>query len=218
MRVGFISPHLDDAVWSCGGRIAALCQEGHEVVVHTVFTECGEETAIRHSEDDEALALLEATGERWGFIDARWRHIADAERRHRRTLELFLPPQPADLELIQPITSLLAGMTGYDLVYAPLAIGNHVDHRLVNLAVNQMPVPAPVRWYEDIPYRAGSGPAGLNQVYEPVDVEAWILAASAYRSQVQAMFSRASELVNHITAKPRSRHGLAEQPFWSRDN
>lgn len=215
MRVGFISPHLDDAVWSCGGRIAALRQEGHEVVVHTVFTECGEETATRRSEDDEALVLLDASAEHWGFIDARWRRRPDGQPQRRRTIELFLPPRPADLELVEPITGILTGLAGYDLLYAPLAVGGHVDHRLVNLAMEQIRVCVPVRWYEEIPYHAEAEPVGMQRGYEPVDAEAWIRAASAYRSQIGAMFSGASELVDHIHGKQRSRRGLTEQSFWS---
>lgn len=215
MRIAFISPHLDDAVWSCGGRIAALRQAGHAVVVHTVFTECGEETAVRHAEDDEALALLEVAAERWGLVDARWRRRPDGEPQHRRTIELFLPPGPADLELVEPITDLLAGLTGYDVLYAPLAVGNHVDHQLVHLAVDHMPTPIPIKWYEEIPYQARTEPVGLYRGYEPIDVEAWVRAAGAYRSQIRAMFSCTSELIEHITAKPRSRHGQAEQVFWS---
>ncbi|MHA1303522.1 MAG: PIG-L deacetylase family protein [Candidatus Heimdallarchaeaceae archaeon] len=34
----FLSPHLDDAVASCGGLIAKLVEQGNKVIVATFFT------------------------------------------------------------------------------------------------------------------------------------------------------------------------------------
>ena len=38
MRYFFISPHLDDAVLSCGGIIHFLVNEGHQVDIWTIFS------------------------------------------------------------------------------------------------------------------------------------------------------------------------------------
>ena len=45
-RAVFISPHLDDAVFSCGGRIAQLVKEG-PVLVFNIFTRYLSEVKIR---------------------------------------------------------------------------------------------------------------------------------------------------------------------------
>ncbi len=37
-RIAFVSPHLDDAVFSMGGLMAALAEEGHELHLITCFT------------------------------------------------------------------------------------------------------------------------------------------------------------------------------------
>ena len=75
-----LSPHLDDAAFSCGGTLAALAAEGWEVVVATLFTASVEAPtgfalacqtdkglpadadymAIRRAEDAEACRRLEA--------------------------------------------------------------------------------------------------------------------------------------------------------------
>lgn len=90
----FVSPHLDDAVLSCGNLMLELVRRGVPVTVVTVFTEAGEKPetfsvkaflrqcgvsdaralfAIRREED---RSVLEGIGARWehlGFPDAMWR-------------------------------------------------------------------------------------------------------------------------------------------------
>lgn len=92
-RVYFISPHLDDAVLSCGELITELSDK-IEVVVVNVFTEisegpltfsaraflkqCGKKDAKslfeeRKKEDKEALGSIGARVKSLGFVDAQWR-------------------------------------------------------------------------------------------------------------------------------------------------
>lgn len=89
----FVSPHLDDAILSCGNLIAAFKGKTNTRVV-TLFTEAGEgpETlsarmflkqcgipdaralfAARRREDEEVLNLVGATWQHLGFSDALWR-------------------------------------------------------------------------------------------------------------------------------------------------
>ncbi|SAK96023.1 LmbE family protein [Caballeronia arationis] len=81
-----ISPHFDDAVFSCGAWIAS----NSNAVVCTVFAGCPDTRVAtdwdhqcgfsdarqamreRIAEDDRALELLGATGERLNFLDAQY--------------------------------------------------------------------------------------------------------------------------------------------------
>lgn len=81
-----VSPHFDDAVFSCGTLLATHAG----AVVHTVFSgcpadrvttdwdrQCGFDNAAqamqeRAREDDRALHILGATPERGGFLDAQY--------------------------------------------------------------------------------------------------------------------------------------------------
>jgi LmbE family N-acetylglucosaminyl deacetylase len=91
----FISPHLDDAAFSCGGLISYLAKRT-KVNVITVFSEAGKEKhslsalayvkkcgysvtrikrfySLRRLEDKKALELVGAKVIHLGFIDALWR-------------------------------------------------------------------------------------------------------------------------------------------------
>jgi LmbE family N-acetylglucosaminyl deacetylase len=96
----FFSPHLDDAVLSCGGLIAFLARRT-DVRVVTIFTrcstdrntlsaraflkQCGVDDAntlfeMRRREDRDAIALSGAQAVHLGYTDALWRRIPDAGR------------------------------------------------------------------------------------------------------------------------------------------
>src|SRR5579872_2478636 len=83
--VGVVSPHLDDAVLSCGQLLGAR-PKSHLVTVFSsgpskvrplpdwdqmsgVFSPGDDVMAIRRQEDDEALSLMSGTGHRLGFWD-----------------------------------------------------------------------------------------------------------------------------------------------------
>lgn len=96
-RYLFVSPHLDDAVLSCGGFITKLVKAGNKVTIVTVFTEaeaifhsryttrnlhhCGLSStlspqdffALRRREDIAACNLLNTDFLHLGFSDAAWR-------------------------------------------------------------------------------------------------------------------------------------------------
>ena len=89
-----LSPHLDDAVFSCGGLLAALVDAGWDVTLATVFTATKlpasgfalacqidkglspdvDYMALRRAEDREAAAIL-------GIADVRHQDLAEAPHR-----------------------------------------------------------------------------------------------------------------------------------------
>jgi len=95
-----ISPHLDDAVFSAGGYIAALSDEGYDVTIMTCFTATVPEPrgfalacqldkglppevdymAIRRSEDEQACARVGARAIHLQLPEAPHRGYASAQQ------------------------------------------------------------------------------------------------------------------------------------------
>jgi LmbE family N-acetylglucosaminyl deacetylase len=172
----YLSPHLDDAVLSCGGCIWQQVQAGGRVLIVTVCagTPAPDEplspfaqelharwgfadpVAARREEDVAALTLLRAEGVYWPYVDCIYRRTAagcflcDSEE------ALFGEVHPADDALTAELTDrfqVLAQEQGIT-IYAPLAVGHHVDHQVVRRAVEGL---EGVVYYEDYPYAARPG-------------------------------------------------------------
>src|SRR5690348_1863487 len=73
----YLSPHLDDAVLSCGGTIAAQAAAGEEIVVLTLFNAASGDArgrwAERAEEDRRAAARLGFRAVHGGLPDAPFR-------------------------------------------------------------------------------------------------------------------------------------------------
>lgn len=161
------SPHLDDAVFSCGGTLATLAGAGWRVVVATVFTATvpnprgfalacqldkglGAEVdymALRRNEDLLATRTLGA--------EPLWLPFAEAPHRgYGAAPALFAAPRPDDgiaAELATAFAALVAAHRP-DLVLAPQAVGGHVDHVQVFRAVSDLRLEVPILWWRDFPY------------------------------------------------------------------
>ncbi|MFD0936889.1 PIG-L deacetylase family protein, partial [Methylobacterium trifolii] len=94
-----LSPHLDDAVFSCGGTLATLADAGWRVVMATLFTASVPEPrgfalacqldkglgpevdymALRRAEDLEAAGILGVATEHLPFREAPHRGYASAQ-------------------------------------------------------------------------------------------------------------------------------------------
>ncbi|MFE1600758.1 PIG-L deacetylase family protein [Methylobacterium sp. ID0610] len=162
-----LSPHLDDAAFSCGGTLAQLARRGWQVEVATLFTASvpdpagfalacqldkglGPEVdymALRRAEDAAACARLGAAA----------RHVPLREAPHRgygSAPALFGDLAPGDNvrpALADALRALLAE-TRPDLVLAPQAVGGHVDHVQLVLALRALVPERPVLWWRDFPY------------------------------------------------------------------
>ena len=164
----FLSPHLDDAVFSAGALIAA--QAPGAAVVATAFTATVRDPgafalacqtdkgipaevdymALRRAEDERACALLGAATEHLGFAEAPHRGYDSPEA-------LFAELSPRD-EVVDPLTARLRELIGERAPAAvcyPVGVGDHVDHRQLIAAVERLRPAFPglrwVRWY-DQPY------------------------------------------------------------------
>jgi LmbE family N-acetylglucosaminyl deacetylase len=223
-----LSPHYDDAALSCGGTIAHLSAAGEMVVVATIFggkpdgeqlspfartihsRPLAEDDLIdqRRAEERLALALLRAESRPGDFLDCIYRQDATSERwLYASEAALFGAVDPTDETLIEELTFCLAALApqpGQCVLYAPLAIGSHVDHQITQRSAAALQHHGyDVRYFEDYPYSIRD-PAGLESSLARLskrerwkchvvpltaaDVQVKIDAVLAYSSQLGVLF------------------------------
>jgi LmbE family N-acetylglucosaminyl deacetylase len=177
----YLSPHFDDAVYSCGGTIALQARQGKNPLITTVFAGipsskqffnlfalrvqrdmgvrfplwCNPHGIIRvrRNEDGIALAYLQATPLWLSYRDSIY-----------RGLPAYYTTYPALRQKLHPADGWIEEKLTQDLVavhqrlphltwYAPLGIGHHIDHQIVSAAARRLlKHGARVLFYEDFPY------------------------------------------------------------------
>ena len=178
----YLSPHLDDAVLSCGGAIHRHAAAGDPVLVVTFLTgeaaahgiagslppfallqhhywgDPPQPMALRRAEDVAALTLLKADWYHVGYLDAVYRADASGRWLYADLETLLGPAQPGD-PMVSAQADLLTQVLGFTrhatdvVVYAPLGVGRHVDHQIVHTAARQLiDRGCHVAFYEDYPY------------------------------------------------------------------
>jgi LmbE family N-acetylglucosaminyl deacetylase len=199
----YLSPHLDDAVLSCGALIHKQTQAGEKVVVITVcagnpppgpltpFTQslharwkltAAEAVASRRTEDVRALQVLGAEPVYLWVPDCIYRTSPAGEPVVKGEADLFGPLSPLDEPLVSQLATQIADLLPRwepAQVYAPLSIGRHVDHQLTRRAAEQLG--RPLIYVEDYPYAAknsaegdwGGLTRGLAPQRQPVGEDGW---------------------------------------------
>jgi LmbE family N-acetylglucosaminyl deacetylase len=260
MKHIYLSPHLDDAVLACGAAIHHQVQAGADVLAVTVFTADFEGTdlsafahrlhtewggtsrpyALRQAEDCAALTFLGANGSNLDYLDAVYRLAPDGEWLYPSVEAVFgevHPADPVNLGEARGLAEELARVLpppGGARIYAPLAVGHHVDHQITRTAA-QLLLEAghQVVFYEDYPYaeKPGALEAALSLTgpaewrmetigLSPEDVAAKVTALSYHRSQLAVLFDGAEAMPNRVWSFAATRspqNGLAERIWWPVD-
>lgn len=162
----YLSPHLDDAVYSCGGQMLLQRAENKRVLVITVFGNGSDrepgpagdrfrDFAERKREELAAMNLLD--------VDFLFLNLPDAlHRRHsaREVVRICLPFLPLAsrvteqhvLPTLEALSERLLAPSG--MLFFPLGVGSHPDHRLVFDAGRTLHARAKyaVCFYEDVAY------------------------------------------------------------------
>ncbi|WP_158611027.1 PIG-L deacetylase family protein [Aurantiacibacter spongiae] len=208
-RVLAISPHLDDAVFSAGGTLAAHADAGDVVTVVTCFTgsvanpagfalacqldkgldKDADYMALRRAEDVVACAA----------IGARCVHLPLLEAPHRgyeNAAALFGALKASD-DAIETVAEALRPVIARrrpDIIYGPCGVGGHVDHLAVREALARI-APGAVLW-EDFPYamREAAAPRGIERACLSDEIlERKTAAVLAYRSQIGFQFGSSED-------------------------
>jgi LmbE family N-acetylglucosaminyl deacetylase len=217
MRWIYLSPHLDDAVFSAGGLIYEQTQSGIPVeiwtfmcgdphlneyspfaqVLHHVwgFSSAEETVRKRREEDRLAASIVGAKAVHFDFLDCIYRRDANGEWLYS---EIAIPPKEADADYPSQIAEAIsARLLPDDVLVCQLALGSHVDHVLVRRAAELLG--KPLRYDIDVPYwcykphELEAKAAGMNEstvrITEP-SLTRWIEAALSYKSQFPALGER----------------------------
>jgi len=155
-KVLFLSPHLDDAVFSCATRILREVETGADVIVATIFSHARRRSpqwsdyVARREEDRRALHRLGARPRWLGLLDAPWRN--PFYNSFRRIVLETAPKDKVYAAIVRLKLSHLINELKPDVLYIPLAVGTHIDHRLVFAAATSRPAKCARIFYEDQPY------------------------------------------------------------------
>lgn len=173
-KILIISPHLDDAVLSCGDLIDKFIQEKNIVDVVTIFS--GKQSpknlssaAIKfHNNcflDENAMDFRKLEDNcAHNFLKCGSLYFDYKECLYRKDKKGFIYP---DLDKIYHLNyerdkncilklskDILNIINNYDEVYAPLGLGNHADHLLVNNAIQNVrkQIVGKLYFYEEVAY------------------------------------------------------------------
>ena len=254
LRPVYISPHLDDAVLSCGGLMHQQAQQGLRPLVVTVFAGAFDGTefspfaeqlqqewglsvdavARRRCEDATALSFIGAAYEHWDYLDCIYRqHPQSGVFLYTSQAALFgevhqdehtfIGELKRRLELLLPLETTR--------VYAPLAVGRHVDHQLVSQAALCLRRHGfHVRFYEDFPYADDPSTLALAlqqwtqqphahlQALDAPAVAKKIDAIGLYRSQLRVLFGSEESVAQRVRSYLQAvggGQGFAER-YWER--
>ncbi len=177
-RYVFLSPHFDDAVYSCGGTLSTYVHSGIHPLVITIFAGIPPSnielssyalalykrkyyiqdpevmTMRRRKEDMSALDYLQVDYLHLDYLDAIYRGTPPFYTERGQIVGGEIHPADTWIaaQLFQDLSLVYARFP--DLIwYAPLGVGLHVDHQIVFLAAaHLLQAGATVRFYEDFPY------------------------------------------------------------------
>lgn len=248
----FISPHPDDVPLSCGALVSDLCHtQGEAVTVLTVMSgdvpdelpqtpivqdlhqrwKIGHNPSIeRRAEDKRACEILGAEVIHTPIMDCVYRTL-DGQALYPDEASLW-----GDVHTDDPAFSQLDAWFGTfdrtpDTLYLPMAIGNHVDHKLVlawGLQFSQQYPQMTVKFYEDYPYSESSKHVESTLNSFPVSIqpithvcseqaiEVKLKSIEAYDSQISTFWHSVDEMRQKIRTFM-TRSGTATENLWIMD-
>ena len=237
----FISPHLDDAVFSCGGTLAKLAAEGWRTILCTIFTKsvvnpqgfalrCQMDKnlaadvdymKLRRAEDFRAAKILGA---------AETLHLNFLEAPHRgyeSAAELFAGEKPGDevWKAVAEYFEMLNEIHQPEIVFAPQGLGSHADHLQTIRAARSSFSIEKIRWYRDLPYAIRQPdalpsellPPGLFSLFSEIKIylPQKIAACAAYQSQINFQFGSLDQIKPQLENFHRFEAGKSEETFFA---
>ena len=181
-----VTPTLSDAVQSAGATLHRHAADGHPVVVVSVFSRDGEPRTTRAPPKPSASPASSTSR---------------LTRRRRAATRMTARTTACGLATTRPkvaasVLALALGRLEPDLILAPLGLTGHVDHLVVQQALDELELPR-LRWL-DLPYalrRTAGAPLGAGEVVavpasEP-HLAAKLDAAAAYGAETDRLAAHA---------------------------
>jgi LmbE family N-acetylglucosaminyl deacetylase len=174
MQLTVLSPHRDDAAFSLALALKRWAAAGVEITVLNLFTrsayapyarEGADITAVRANEDRRALKTIDV------LIRLHSLSLLDAPVRlpidfgSITNVEAFSPLA----EEVNFLSRCIRAASRDALVLAPLALGDHIDHRTVHLAALKAGRAHRVGFYEDLPYASWTDDAVIRERVSKVE-------------------------------------------------
>lgn len=237
MKWIYLSPHFDDAALSCGGIIWEQVQSGDQVTILTVCAgdppagpvselakrlhdrwETGEDAVeIRRRENQESCQVLGARVIDLDIPDVIYRQSPiDGSPICKSDADIIADIQAIEMPLVGTLKNVLIRNIPEDCeIVSPLAIGGHVDHRLVRSAVESLG--RPVNYYADYPYLVDfeeqqidtAGPAS-HTIY-PISQEglgSWQASIAVHRSQISTFWGSIEQMQAAVRTYWQINHGI----------
>lgn len=226
MRYIFISPHLDDVALSVGGIVNNLVDNKIDTEIWTFFSGSPDDVnlsdfalslhkrwelpwnapKIRRLEDKKACKILGARYKHFGFSDCIYRKDEFGNPVVREEDDLYQPIPPSQLFLVNEISDEINRLakTG-DIIVSPMAIGNHIDHRIIVAAVTKVSHHS-FLFYEDYPYvvKSQSSPFEFSKLtpakfdLQEENIKTWHAAIAAYQSQISTFWNNTNRMIEEI--------------------
>jgi len=243
MRWIYLSPHLDDAVLSCGGLIREQTLSSTQVEIwticsgdspdgslspfanlqHTQWGAGADASTIRRAEDITACRIISARHRHLPFLDCIYRKSTDGNWLYPSEESIFGQLAVEDAAMIYTLQTFLATILKHDdVMVIPLTIGNHVDHQLVRKAVEGLG--RPLLYYSDVPYVIKHPEKVIEATYNfdsqlynfpLLSLASWQKSIQAYRSQLDVLFKGEENMYSTINLYYQREKGLR---LWRQNN
>jgi LmbE family N-acetylglucosaminyl deacetylase len=179
--------------------LSLFARELHERWGHPV-----EAVGVRREEDGDALSVLGAEALHWPYMDCIYRKTASGDFPYDSEQALWGRIHPEEAGLVQALRERIRAvpLLPEGALFVPLAVGGHVDHRIVRCAAEGIER----RWrgFEDFPYAEDEGAleaalAGGTWEEELVPLSAEALqaktiAVASYSSQISSFWGSAADM------------------------
>lgn len=212
----FLSPHYDDAIYSCGGVICHLVQAGDNVTILTIMAgepqppfpktpvlqdnhvrwQAGENPVqIRRDEDRVAANILGVTTHYLDILDCIYRTDDEiALYPSEESLWHTIHRKDNTLEQLK-MTSLPEA----DIVYVPFGVGAHVDHLIVrDFGLHLVNTGHDVTFYIDYPYMRSTDAIdkARDAFSHSVAIEARVFSEEAMQHKIDAMSAYETQIAS----------------------
>ena len=201
----FLSPHLDDAVLSSGLLLDCLQKNKKNILVLTIFTHGSKKPYSKEAskfvkksgyKDAEKLFSDRIIEDRNAlfFLNAKYQHLSHVDVVFRKTG--YLNNRLLKIDILKTLKKIKFKQK--TLLLAPLGVGLHPDHILINKLVKK--INKPTLYWEDFPYNTNTYSIKIFFKWNFGYIKAFVLknqnnfrknkAIQMYKSQINVLFNK----------------------------